>query len=79
MNANDTLQYVPTSISAFGLYCNEDLLKKHKQKIPKNLQEFMDVCAYFKNKGITPSWRTMIFLKDHHSGKGTVSRVSATG
>lgn len=70
MNANDTLQYVPTSISAFGLYCNEDLLKKHKQKIPKNLQEFMDVCAYFKNKGITPivanndiSLKTIILAK----------------
>ena len=61
---------VPTSISAFGLYCNEDLLKKHKQKIPKNLQEFMDVCAYFKNKGITPivanndiSLKTIILAK----------------
>ena len=55
MNANDTLQYVPTSISAFGLYCNEDLLKKHKQKIPKKSAGIYDVCAYFKNKGITPS------------------------
>ena len=54
MDANNSLNYVPTSISAFGLYCNEDLLKKHGQKIPENLQEFMDVCAYFKQKGITP-------------------------
>lgn len=54
MNANDSLNYVPTSISAFGLYCNEDLLEKHGQKIPKNLQEFMAVCDYFKKKGITP-------------------------
>lgn len=54
MDANNSLNYVPTSISAFGLYCNEDLLKKHGQKIPENLQEFMDVCAYFKQQGITP-------------------------
>lgn len=54
MQANGPLNYVPTSISAFGLYCNEDLLKQHKQKIPENLDEFMKVCDYFKQKGITP-------------------------
>ena len=41
MQANGPLNYVPTSISAFGLYCNEDLLKQHKQKIPENLDEFI--------------------------------------
>lgn len=48
------LYYVPTSISAFGLYCNEDLLHEHGQKIPENLKEFQKICDYFVNQGITP-------------------------
>ncbi|MDO4544542.1 MAG: ABC transporter substrate-binding protein [Bacillota bacterium] len=54
MNATGTVWYVPTSISAFGLYCNEDLLKEHGQDIPENLKEFTEVCDYFVSEGITP-------------------------
>lgn len=48
------IYYLPTSISAFGLYCNLDLLKEHGQKIPENLNELEAVCDYFVSKGITP-------------------------
>lgn len=48
------IYWVPTTVSGFGLYCNEDLLKEHKQKVPENLQEWRQVCSYFKNQGITP-------------------------
>ncbi|WP_262397671.1 ABC transporter substrate-binding protein [Zongyangia hominis] len=54
MGADGTIDYVPTSISAFGLYCNLDLLKKHGQKVPENLSELEAVCDYFVGKGITP-------------------------
>ncbi len=54
MCANGTVYYVPTSISAFGLYCNETLLRAHNQKIPSNLKEFASVLDYFAGKGITP-------------------------
>lgn len=54
MIMNGEIRYVPTSISAFGLYCNEELLEKHHQKIPQNLEEFKAVCSYFVEKGITP-------------------------
>ena len=54
MLVNGKVNYVPTTISAFGLYCNEDLLKKYKQRIPNNLEEFMKVCDFFVKKGITP-------------------------
>lgn len=54
MTANGTIHYLPTSISAFGLYCNLDLLEQHKQKIPENLSEFEKVCDYFVSQGITP-------------------------
>ncbi|WP_028042460.1 ABC transporter substrate-binding protein [Candidatus Stoquefichus massiliensis] len=51
---NGSIYYVPSTISAFGLYCNMDLLKKHGQKVPQNEKEFMQVCDYFVNKGIVP-------------------------
>lgn len=54
MSADGTIDYLPTSISAFGLYCNLDLLKEHGQKIPLNMSEFEEVCNYFVSKGITP-------------------------
>lgn len=54
MWATGELLYVPTSISAFGLYCNRDLLKAHGQKIPEDLEEFRAVCDYFVSAGITP-------------------------
>ena len=37
MNDNGSIYWVPTTVSVFGLYCNTDLLKKHKQKVPENL------------------------------------------
>lgn len=51
---NGKILYIPTSISAFGLYCNMDLLNKHSQKVPKNEAEFKKVCEYFVDLGITP-------------------------
>lgn len=54
MYADGTVDYVPTSISAFGLYCNTDLLKAHHQKVPENLEELETVCDYFVSEGITP-------------------------
>lgn len=38
--------YIPTSISAFGLYCNLDLLNKHKKKFLKmrqNLKKYANI------------------------------------
>lgn len=54
MSADGTIDYLPTSISAFGLYCNMDMLKAHGQKIPENMAELEAVCDYFTSKGITP-------------------------
>ena len=54
ITAHGVIDYLPTSISAFGLYCNLDLLKEHNQRIPTNLAEFEDVCNYFVSIGITP-------------------------
>lgn len=51
---SDGVYWLPTTISAFGMYCNMDLLKEHGQPVPKNLKEFRNVCDYFVSKGITP-------------------------
>lgn len=48
------IYWVPTTVSAFGLYCNLNLLNAHQQKVPENLGEWDAVCSYFKSRGITP-------------------------
>ncbi len=54
MRENGKIYWVPTTVSAFGLYCNLDLLKEHRQKVPENLAEWEAVCDYFVGEGITP-------------------------
>lgn len=54
MKEGEKIYWVPTTISAFGLYCNLDLLKEHDQKVPENLTEWEKTCDYFVEKGITP-------------------------
>ncbi len=51
---DDGIYWLPTTVSAFGLYCNMDMLKEHGQSVPANLQEFEAVCDYFRGEGITP-------------------------
>ncbi len=48
------IYWVPTMVSAFGLYCNLDLLAEHKQPVPQNLAEWKAVCDYFVGQGIVP-------------------------
>ncbi|MCE2603970.1 ABC transporter substrate-binding protein, partial [Pseudomonas aeruginosa] len=44
MEENGKILWVPTTVSAFGLYCNEELLKEYGQEIPDNLAEWEQVC-----------------------------------
>lgn len=53
-NPDGSVYFLPTCISAYGLYINYDLLEAHGQKVPENWAEFMDVCNYFAGKGMTP-------------------------
>lgn len=48
------IYWLPTIVSAFGLYCNMELLEKHGQKVPKTLGEWKTVCEYFVSHNITP-------------------------
>ena len=54
MEQNGEIYWVPTTVSAFGLYCNLDLLKAHGQQVPDNLGEWEAVCDYFAGQGLTP-------------------------
>lgn len=54
MGDDGKIYWLPTTVSVFGLYCNMDLLKEHKQKIPENLGEWEDTCGYFLSQGMTP-------------------------
>lgn len=54
MDKDGKIYWVPTTVSAFGLYCNQDLLKEHGQKIPQTLPEWEQICDYFVDQGITP-------------------------
>lgn len=54
MRSDGMINWVPTTVSVFGLYCNLDLLREHNQKVPGNLQEWENVCDYFVKQGITP-------------------------
>lgn len=49
-----SVPFLPLSMSAYGMYVNEDLLQEHGQEVPQNLVEFMKVCDYFVQQGITP-------------------------
>lgn len=54
MEENGAVYWLPTAVSAFGLYCNLDLLKKHGRNVPENLSEWRETCGYFVEQGITP-------------------------
>ena len=54
MDAAGTILYVPTSISAFGLYCNTGLLAAHGIDAPRTLAEFERACDAFLAEGVTP-------------------------
>ena len=54
MDDDGEIYWLPTIVSVFGLYCNNELLKEHKQSIPGNLKEWENVCRYFEGQGIVP-------------------------
>lgn len=86
MLADGRVDYVPTSISAFGLYCNTQLLEAHGQKAPENLAELEAVCDYFADRGITPivanndiSLKTVVLAKGLlplYQGEDTAEQIA---
>jgi raffinose/stachyose/melibiose transport system substrate-binding protein len=65
-----SVYFLPTQISTFNLYINEDLLKEHGIEIPTNWSEFAAACDYFVSRGIVPfvgnnftTWRSLIAAK----------------
>ena len=69
-----SVYFLPSCVSAYGLYINYDLLEEHGQKVPENWSEFMEVCQYFADQGSAPivannytSLRTLIVGKSLYS------------
>ncbi|WP_270297359.1 ABC transporter substrate-binding protein [Eggerthella sinensis] len=54
MRSEGAIYYVPTSVSAFGLYCNTDLLEAHRVEVPDSFPALLDACATFQSAGIAP-------------------------
>lgn len=54
INNDGSVYFLPTCISAYGLYVNYGLLEEHGQEVPTNLGEFQEVCNYFLQQGVSP-------------------------
>ena len=54
MRKGDSIPYVTTSLGAFGLFCNLNMLERNRLKVPQTLEEFLAACAAFHRIGITP-------------------------
>lgn len=54
MEFDGVVPFVPTTISAFGLYCNLDLLRENDVAVPETYEEFLTACDTFAEKDIIP-------------------------
>lgn len=50
----DKLFGVPYATNAAGVIYNVDIFKKYNQKVPETWDEFIKLCDFFKEQGITP-------------------------
>jgi raffinose/stachyose/melibiose transport system substrate-binding protein len=65
-----SVYFLPTQISTFNLYINEDMLAEYDIDIPTNWSEFAAACDFFVDQGIVPiignnftTWRSLIAAK----------------
>lgn len=89
MRVGESVLYVPTSISAFGLYCNTGLLAAHEVAVPRTLPEFERACGTFLAAGIVPivanndiSLKTLAIARgmaDVYDADDASERISALG
>jgi raffinose/stachyose/melibiose transport system substrate-binding protein len=49
-----SVYFLPTQISTFNLYVNEDLLNDYNMEVPTNWSEFEKVCDFFVQQGVAP-------------------------
>lgn len=87
MQSSGSITYVPTSISAFGLYCNTALLKEHGVAVPRTLSEFFAACQTFVDNDIVPivanndiSFKTLALargLANEYTGTDAPVRIAA--
>lgn len=51
---NDKVYSIPFYDTSFGIVYNKVLFKKFKLSIPRNYDEFLEICEIFKQNGISP-------------------------
>lgn len=54
MRNGDAVPYVTTSLGAFGLFCNLNMLERNRLKVPQTLDEFLAACETFSRTGLIP-------------------------
>lgn len=54
MRKGGTVPYVTTSLGAFGLFCNLNMLERNKLGVPQTLDGLLAACEFFHRSGITP-------------------------
>lgn len=54
MEEDGSVYFLPTCISTYGLYVNEDMLKADGLDTPENMEAFEAVCDEYVSRGITP-------------------------
>ena len=61
MSDEGEIYWVPTTVSAFGLYCNLDLLEENDQKVPETLPEWEAVCDILRTWELPLLLQTTIY------------------
>lgn len=87
LNEDGSVWFLPTCISAYGLYVNYDLLEADGQTVPTDWEEFAAVCDYYVDKGCAPvivnnysSLRVLMAAKgmfDVYQSEDTAAEISA--
>ncbi len=87
LNEDGSVWFLPTCISAYGLYVNYDLLEADGQTVPTCWEEFASVCDYYAGKGCTPvvvnnysSLRSLIAARgmfDVYQSEDTAAEIEA--
>ncbi|MEY8491426.1 extracellular solute-binding protein [Lachnospiraceae bacterium 29-91] len=86
---DDKLSGYPTSFNVLGIYYRKDIFKDNQIEVPTTFEEFEEVCAKLKEKGITPistaglnGWHTMRFVElliEHYAGSELHDKMNSFG
>jgi len=76
---NEELRGIPLGLDIRGMMVNKTLFEKEGKEIPSNLDEFRDVCLFFREQGYIPIQQNMIKGGSFMFSPYAYSRVLALG